>query len=300
MLGSIDSLLTSVIADNMTKTKHNSNRELIGQGIGNMVAAAIGGIPGAGATKGTVVNINAGGRTRLSGTLHGIFLLAVLLGLGTLAAHIPLCVLAGLLIPNGFKIIDVKGLKHLLKVPRADAAVLVLVLLLTTFGSLIQAVGVGVALACLLFMKKAGDLSEQGLEVGPVADLDGTKPWQDEVEFYEAYKDKVIIKHLYGPLFFGFTAFFKDGVNDLPDNIKALIIRMDRVPYIDQSGLYALEDVILSLRQQDIEVIFTGLHEQPRDMLEAVEIIPDLVPESDLFAEVDDSFTYLKQKWSAS
>ncbi|MEL6973690.1 MAG: STAS domain-containing protein, partial [Bacteroidota bacterium] len=200
----------------------------------------------------------------------------------------------------GFKIIDVKGLKHLLKVPRADAAVLVLVLLLTTFGSLIQAVGVGVALACLLFMKKAGDLSEQGLEVGPVADLDGTKPWQDEVEFYEAYKDKVIIKHLYGPLFFGFTAFFKDGVNDLPDNIKALIIRMDRVPYIDQSGLYALEDVILSLRQQDIEVIFTGLHEQPRDMLEAVEIIPDLVPESDLFAEVDDSFTYLKQKWSAS
>ncbi|MEL7251239.1 MAG: SulP family inorganic anion transporter [Bacteroidota bacterium] len=300
VLGSIDSLLTSVIADNMTKTKHNSNRELIGQGIGNMLAAAIGGIPGAGATKGTVVNINAGGRTRLSGTLHGIFLLAVLLGLGTLAAHIPLCVLAGLLIPIGFKIIDVKGLKHLLKVPRADAAVLVLVLLLTTFGSLIQAVGVGVALACLLFMKKAGDLSEQGLEVGPVADLDGTKPWQDEVEFYEAYKDKVIIKHLYGPLFFGFTAFFKDGVNDLPDNIKALIIRMDRVPYIDQSGLYALEDVILSLRQQDIEVIFTGLHEQPRDMLEAVEIIPDLVPESDLFAEVDDSFTYLKQKWSAS
>ncbi|MEL6659373.1 MAG: SulP family inorganic anion transporter [Bacteroidota bacterium] len=300
VLGSIDSLLTSVIADNMTKTKHNSNRELIGQGIGNMLAAAIGGIPGAGATKGTVVNINAGGRTRLSGTLHGIFLLAVLLGLGTLAAHIPLCVLAGLLIPIGFKIIDVKGLKHLLKVPRADAAVLVLVLLLTTFGSLIQAVGVGVALACLLFMKKAGDLSEQGLEVGPVADLDGTKPWQDEVEFYEAYKDKVIIKHLYGPLFFGFTAFFKDGVNDLPDNIKALIIRMDRVPYIDQSGLYALEDVILSLRQQEIEVIFTGLHEQPRDMLEAVDIIDDLVPESDLFAEVEDSFTYLKQKWSAS
>ena len=158
VLGSIDSLLTSVIADNMTKTKHNSNRELIGQGIGNMIAAAIGGIPGAGATKGTVVNINAGGKTRLSGILHGIFLLAVLLGLGQLAAHIPLSVLAGLLIPIGFKIIDFKGLKHLLKVPKADAVVLVLVLLITTFGSLINAVGIGLALACLLFMKKSGDI----------------------------------------------------------------------------------------------------------------------------------------------
>ena len=123
VLGSIDSLLTSVIADNMTKTKHNSNRELIGQGIGNMLAGIFGGIPGAGATKGTVVNINAGGRTRLSGTFHGLFLLAVLLGLGQLAAHIPLCVLAGLLIPIGFKIIDTKGLKHLLRVPKADAVV---------------------------------------------------------------------------------------------------------------------------------------------------------------------------------
>lgn len=296
VLGSIDSLLTSVIADNMTKTKHNSNRELIGQGIGNMLAAVIGGIPGAGATKGTVVNINAGGRTRLSGALHGIFLLAVLLGLGQLAAHIPLCVLAGLLIPIGVKIIDFKGFKHLLKVPRADAAVLIIVLLITTFGSLIQAVGIGVALACLLFMKKAGDLSEQGLEVGAVADLDGSKPWQDELEFYEEYKDKVIIKHLYGPLFFGFTSFFKDEVMSHAKDIRALIFRMDRVPYMDQTGLYALEDIILDLRQQQIEVIFVGLQEQPLDMLKAVDIVDDLVPEADLFDKVEDCFSYLKDK----
>ncbi len=141
VLGSIDSLLTSVIADNITKTKHNSNRELIGQGIGNMVAAVFGGIPGAGATKGTVVNINAGGRTRLSGTIHGLFLLTVLLGAGQLAAFIPLSVLAGILIPIGFGIIDYKGLRHLLYVPRADAIVLLTVFGITTFGSLIQAVG---------------------------------------------------------------------------------------------------------------------------------------------------------------
>lgn len=296
VLGSIDSLLTSVIADNMTKTKHNSNRELIGQGIGNMIAAAFGGIPGAGATKGTVVNINAGGRTRVSGVIHGLFLLAVLLGLGQLAAHIPLCVLAGLLIPIGFKIIDFKGLKHMLKVPKADAVVLVLVLLITTFGSLIQAVGIGIALACLLFMKKSGDISEKGMEVGKVADIDGSKPWQDEIEFYEEYKSKVIIKHLYGPLFFGFTSYFKDQIQLLPDDIKAVIFRMDRVPYIDQSGLYTLEDIIFDLRAKNIEVILVGLQEQPSDMLKKVDVIPDLVPEDDLFTTIDESFAYLKEK----
>ena len=300
VLGSIDSLLTSVIADNMTKTRHNSDRELIGQGIGNMIAAAIGGIPGAGATKGTVVNINAGGRTRLSGILHGVFLLTVLLGLGQLAAHIPLCVLAGLLIPIGFKIVDFRGLKHLTKVPRADAAVLILVLLITTFGSLIQAVGIGVALACILFMKKSGDLSEQGMEVGNVEDIDGAKPWQDEKEFYEEYKDKVIIKHLYGSLFFGFTSYFKDQIKALPAKVKAVVLRMDRVPYMDQSGLYTLEDVIFDLRAQDIEVVLVGLKEQPADMLKAVDIIPDLVPEEDLFEHIENSFIYLKEKLRSS
>lgn len=296
VLGSIDSLLTSVIADNMTKTKHNSNRELIGQGIGNMIAALFGGIPGAGATKGTVVNINAGGKTRLSGALHGIFLLTVLLGLGTLAAHIPLAVLAGLLIPVGFKIIDFKGLKHLKVVPRADSVVLIIVLLITTFGSLINAVGIGVALASLLFMKQSSDLAKNGLDVGPVADFDGSKPWQDEKEFYEKYKDKVIIKHLYGPFFFGFTSHFKDEIKSLGNDIKALIIRMDRVPYIDQSGLYALEEAVFDLRQQNIEVILTGIKEQPRDQLEAIDLIDDLIPTEDIFENVDEAFAYLKTK----
>nr|WP_299341345.1 SulP family inorganic anion transporter [Allomuricauda sp.] len=296
VLGSIDSLLTSVIADNMTKTKHNSNRELIGQGIGNMLAAVIGGIPGAGATKGTVVNINSGGRTRLSGTVHGLLLLAILLGLGTLAANIPLSVLAGLLIPIGFKIIDFRGIKHLKVVPRADAVVLVIVLLITTFGSLINAVGIGVALASLLFMKKSSELARKGMDVGPVSDFDGSKPWQDELDFYEKYKDTVIIKHLHGPFFFGFTSYFKDGIKTLSKDIKALIIRMDKVPYIDQSGIYALEEAILDLRTQGVEVIFTGLRQQPLDQLKSIGMVPDLVPEEDLFEKVDGAFVYLKEK----
>lgn len=295
VLGSIDSLLTSVIADNMTKTRHNSNRELIGQGIGNMLAAIFGGIPGAGATKGTVVNINAGGRTRISGAIHGLFLLAVLLGLGSLAAYIPLSVLAGLLIPIGFKIIDTKGLKHLLHVPKADAVVLILVLLITTFGSLIQAVGLGVAMACILFMKKASDLGEKGLTLETVEDLKDEKPWQDELEFYEEYKDKVLIKHLQGPLFFGFTAHLKNQVAAIDEKIKALIIRMDQVPTIDQSGLYALEDVIFELQERGVKVLLVNVQEQPLDKLRSIDIIPDLVAEEHIHKNVDAAYKWIKQ-----
>lgn len=294
VLGSIDSLLTSVIADNMTKTKHNSNRELVGQGIGNSVAAMFGGIPGAGATKGTVVNINSGGSTRLSGMFHGLFLLAVLLGLGSLAAHIPLAVLAGILIPIGFKIIDIKGIKHLLSVPRADAVVLIVVLLFTTFGSLIHAVGIGLILASLLFMKKASDIGEEGIHIGSLAGYDGESPWDDEKEFYERYKDRVVIKHMYGPLFFGFTSHFKDQLQEICPKMKALIIRFDEVPYIDQSGLYALEDALLELEEKGVKVLFTGLQTQPLDLMTAIDIIPDLIPEEQTFKTIDASFEWLR------
>ncbi|MGC1514721.1 MAG: SulP family inorganic anion transporter [Maribacter sp.] len=294
LLGSIDSLLTSVIADNMTKTRHNSNRELIGQGIGNMLAALFGGIPGAGATKGTVVNINAGGKTRISGVIHGLVLLAVLLGLGSLASYIPLSVLAGLLIPIGFKIIDTKGLKHLLRVPKADAAVLILVLLITTFGSLIQAVGIGVTLACILFMKKASDLGEKGIVMELVEDLKDEKPWQDELPFYEQFKDKILIKHLKGPLFFGFTTHLKNQIATIDKNVKVLIIRMDQVPLIDQSGLYALEDIVFDLKTRGVQVLFVKLQIQPMDMLRSIDIIPDLVPEKHVFDTVKDAFAYVK------
>ena len=296
VLGSIDSLLTSVIADNMTKTKHNSNRELIGQGIGNAIAAIFGGIPGAGATKGTVVNINSGGKTRVSGTIHGLVLLTVLLGLGTLAGYIPLAVLAGLLIPIGFKIVDTKGLKHLFIVPRADAIVLILVLLITTFGSLIQAVGIGLLLASLLFMKRASDIGEKGLEVGTLAGFDGEKPWQDELDFYNNFKDKVYIKHLYGPLFFGFTSHFQNEIKNIPEEIKVLIIRMDRVPYIDQSGLYALENAVLDLHNKGVKVVLTALQEQPKDKLISIDIVPDLISEEHLFENINDAFDHIQIK----
>ncbi len=295
-LGSIDSLLTSVIADNITKTRHSSNRELIGQGIGNAVAAMFGGIPGAGATKGTVININSGGTTRLSGAIHGFFLLVILLGAGSLAAYIPIPVLAGILIPVGLNIIDYKALKHLLKVPRADTFVLLLVLLITTFGNLIYAVGFGILLASVLFMKKIGDLAEERSEIKSLADSQPETLWPDEQKLYAEFKNSVFIKHLYGPLFFGFASEFQLMAAKRDANTNALIIRMDRVPYIDQSGLYALENVLFDLKKQQIPVILVGLQEQPKDMLVAIKIIPNLVHENAICADIETAFDILKNK----
>jgi len=175
-LGSIDTLLTSVVNDNLTRTKHHSNKELIGQGIGNMVAGFFGGLPGAGATMRTLVNIKSGGKTGLSGVIHGLFLLLTLVGLGSLVRHIPLPVLSGILITVGIGIIDKKGLKDLLKIPRADAVVMVAVLLLTVFVDLLQAVGIGMIIASVLFMKRIGDLAENKASLHPMNHIDRENP----------------------------------------------------------------------------------------------------------------------------
>ncbi len=293
-LGAIDSLLTSVIADNITKTKHNSNRELIGQGIGNIAASFIGGLPGAGATMRTVVNINAGGKTRLSGFVHGLFLMAILFGLGQFASFIPLSVLAGILITVGIGIIDYKGLRHLSRVPRPDAVILIIVLLITVFGNLLHAVGVGVVLACILFMKKSSDLAEGGSSVQALVGFDDEKPWADESSVYNNYKGQVFIKHLSGPLFFGFTSYFHELVKELDGGTKVLIIRMGNVPHIDQSGVYAIEEAILKLHNDGVVVVLTSIQPQPLDMLKKIDVIPDLLPEMHVFPSFGDCEVWLK------
>ena len=293
-LGAIDSLLTSVIADNITKTKHNSNRELIGQGIGNMAAALIGGLPGAGATMRTVVNVNAGGKTRLSGFIHGLLLVGILLGLSKYTSYIPLSVLAGILITVGIGIIDYKGLRHLRRVPRADAVVLLIVLVITVFGNLLHAVGVGVVLASVLFMKQSSDIAESGTSVKALAGFDGEAPWDDESSVYKEYRGTIYIKHLYGAMFFGFTSRFQEMMKQLDKNIRVLIVRMDKVPHIDQSGIYAMEEAITELQNKDVVVVLTGVQPQPLDMFKKIDIVPALIPEMHLFATFKDCEIWLK------
>jgi SulP family sulfate permease len=170
-----------------------------------------------------------------------------------------------------------------------------MVLSLTVFGNLIHAVGVGIVLASVLFMKKASDLAEAESSVEPLKE----DPWQDEAELYARYKDRIFVKHLYGPLFFGFTARFQELASALSPDIRALIIRMERVPYIDQSGLYALEDAILPLRQRNVIVLLTGVQSQPNDMLRKINIVPDLIPEECLCRGTEPCMKWLARELEA-
>jgi SulP family sulfate permease len=280
LLGAIDSLLTSVVADNMTKTKHNPNKELIGQGIGNSIAGVFGGIPGAGATIRTVVNIKSGGKTRLSGMIAAILLLVILLSLGPVASQIPAAVLAGILITVGIGVMDYKGLKAIPNMPRAEVIIMLIVLILSSVWNLVYAVGIGLVIASLMFMKKMGDATA---ERSDVKSLLNEKAWDDEHNFPVTLKEEVFIKHVKGPLFFGSTSDFQQLATQIPETASAVIIRMDRLAYMDQSGLYAMEDVLIDLSRRDIKVLLVDVLKQPRYMMERIDIIPDLVPKDQIF-----------------
>ncbi|MCB0689632.1 MAG: SulP family inorganic anion transporter [Saprospiraceae bacterium] len=292
-LGAIDSLLTSVVADNMTKTKHNPNRELVGQGIGNSIAALFGGIPGAGATIRTVVNINSGGKTKLSGMTAGVLLLVVLLSLGPLASMIPAAVLAGILVTVGIGVMDYKGLRHIGQWPRSEVLVMLLVLFLTVFVGLIEAVVVGLILSSILFMKTIADVVDHRTRTAPLIEFSREIPWQDEGDIVRRVGERVYIKHLDGPLFFGFASRFQEMIKALP-KIEVVIIRMDKVPFVDQSGLYAMEDAIMDLQALGITVVFTDLHGQPRDMFERFNIYGKLVSKEFFFDDFKSCATWLE------
>lgn len=300
LLGAIDSLLTSVIADNMTKTRHKPNKELMGQGIGNSIAALFGGIPGAGATIRTVVNINAGGKTKLSGMIAGLILFVVMLGLAPVASKIPAAVLAGILITVGIGVMDYKGLKAVPSMPKdiklgpiklsSEVLIMLIVLVLSTFWNLVYAVGIGLVIACLMFMKKIGDLTAERSDVKPLKE----EAWSDEKNFPDQLKEEVFIKHLKGPLFFGSTSDFQNLAAQIPDTSKVVVVRLAKMQYMDQSGLYTMEEIILGLQEKGIKVLFVGLPKQPRYMMEHIDIIPDLVPENYIFEDFNSCLEYIE------
>jgi SulP family sulfate permease len=301
LLGAIDSLLTSVVADNMTKTKHKPNKELVGQGIGNTIGAIFGGIPGAGATIRTVVNINAGGKTKLSGMIAGVMLLIIMLALGPVASKIPAAVLAGILITVGIGVMDYKGLKAIPSLPKdikfgplklsSEVLVMLIVLVLSTFWDLIYAVGIGLVIASLMFMKKIGDLTAERSDVKPLKE----EAWKDEKDFPKNLKEEVFIKHLKGPLFFGSTSEFQQLTLQIPDSAETVILRLGRMQYMDQTGLYAMEDMLLDLKKKNVEVLFVGLLKQPRYMMERIDIIPDFIPNEHIFQKFDECLSWIRE-----
>ena len=278
----------------MTKTKHRPNQELVGQGIVNSIAAMFGGIPGAGATIRTVINIDSGGKTKLSGMIAGLILLLILLSLGPLASQIPASVLAGILVTVGIGVMDYKGLKHIRKLPINEVVVMLLVLLLTVFIGLIEAVGIGLILSSILFMKSISDVVEHRMVTAPLKHFSREIPWADEGDIVQRLGHKIYIKHLDGPLFFGFASRFQDMFQALPE-IEVVIFRMDKVPYVDQSGLYAMEEAIMDLLSKGIKVAFTDLKGQPLALFESFNLIPRLVEEDFCFDDFSSASKWLEK-----
>ncbi|WP_296050811.1 SulP family inorganic anion transporter [uncultured Alteromonas sp.] len=266
ILGAIDSLLTSLVADNMTRTRHDSSKELIGQGIGNTVAGLIGGIAGAGATMRTVVNIRSGGKERLSGMVHAMVLLAVVMGLSPLASAIPHAVLAGILVKVGLDIVDWSYLKRAHSGPRWDFALMLLVLGLTVFVDLITAVGVGVVLAALAYVRQIAQLQIEELKKIPDT-LNDPK----ENALLEKAKGKISIFSFGGPLSFGAAADLGHHVREwVKPGSRVLILDFSRVPTMDVSASMAVETVTSDAKNSGRQLMVCGASDKVREVLDNV------------------------------
>lgn len=292
-LGAIDTLMTSVVADNLTKTKHKSNRELIAQGIGNLMTGLFGGIAGSGATMRTVINVKSGGRTQLSGMIHAVLLLSILLGLGSLVKYVPLSVLAGILITIGLAIIDFKGFRDIRKIPKADAFVLLVVFTTTVLVDLLTAVAIGMVIACVLFMKRISDLSESRYVV-----IDGSSadsPWSEEEAIPEDKKHDIYIQRFQSPIFFGSVTSFNTMISKVPSDAKIVVMSMKNVDFMDQSGVYAIETAIKELQERGILVLMAKISTQPLYLMQKMKIIPHLIPEENTFKTIEECTEFVKR-----
>lgn len=274
VLGSIDSLLTSLVCDNITRSRHNSNRELIGQGMGNIISGLFGGLPGAGATMRSVANIRTGGKTPLSGMLHALVLLGFLVGLGPLAEKIPLAVLAGILLKVGVDIIDWRFLKHIIGAPRADVVVMVLVLSITVFVDLITGVAAGVVTASLLFVKRMADLELTNLSV--ITDGSPEIPLNDEEsQVMERNKGRILLIHVAGPMSFGSA---KDMVRRLEadrgfNSVKSVVLDLSDVSSIDGTAAMSVDDMLQMIHDNNQHLFFIGMQPHVRDVLDGFGVL---------------------------
>jgi SulP family sulfate permease len=256
-LGSIDSLLTSLVADNMSRSFHNSDKELIGQGLGNLAAGIVGGLPGAGATMRTLANIKAGGRTPLSGVLHALVLLLIVLGLGPVVSFIPHAALAGILFKVGIDVIDWRFLRRWYRAPRTDLVLMVVVLVLTVLVDVVTAVGVGIVMASLVFVKDMADIQMQSIRT-VLDDVGEDLLSAEEAVLFRRCNGRAAILHLSGAMSFG-------AANEMMRRIVAvrpvevLIIDLTNVPSIDGSAALTLEEIIQRGAEAGQDVFVVGM-----------------------------------------
>lgn len=264
-LGSIDSLLTSLVADSITRTQHKPDRELIGQGIGNMMAGLFGGLPGAGATMRTVVNVHAGGMTPISGILHALILLAVVLGAGGIASHIPIAILAGILIKVGIDIIDWDYFRRIREVPLADIVIMLTVLIMTVTVDLLLAVGTGMVMTSFIFMHRMHQMQIQGINtISAGSNLHHLT--EQEAEIIEQAGGRIMLFHLSGAMSFS-SAKSIVRQHAASNNYDIMLLDLSEVAAVDYTTTRALEDILINTIHNGRRIFLVGMRDSVRRYL---------------------------------
>lgn len=278
MLGCIDALLTSVVADSLTRTEHNSNKELIGQGLGNLMSGLFGGIAGAGATMGTVVNIQAGARTALSGLTRAAVLLVVILGAANLAATIPLAVLAGIALKVGVDIIDWGFLKRAHQISIKGALIMYGVIILTVLVDLIAAVGIGVFVANILTIEKTSELRAESIQAITDAD-DAIRLNADEKRWLDEANGRVLLFQLSGPMIFGVAKAIAREHNAIGE-CDAIVFDLSEVPHLGVTASLTLESAVKEAIEKGRHVFIVGAAGQTKRRLEKLNVLSLLPPQN--------------------
>jgi SulP family sulfate permease len=271
MLGAIESLLSAVVADGMTGDSHDSNQELVGQGLANLIVPFFGGFAATGAIARTATNIRNGGRSPVAGIVHALVLLFTMLVLAPLARHVPLASLAAILFVVAWNMSEVPQVASLLAHgSRSDRLVLAVTFVLTVFVDLVVAVEVGVVLAALLFMKHMADRTE----VKPLLDAEGAP---DPFHGLATHPPPgVAIYAVDGPFFFGVAQRFESTVAEAPRSVRVVVVRLWRVPYLDASGVHALRRAVRALRRGGRHVLLSGVRPELRAVLEGAGLLAEV------------------------
>jgi len=266
VLGAIESLLSAAVADGVIGDRHDSNTELIAQGIANFVSPIFGGIPATGAIARTMTNINNGGKSPVAGIVHAVVLLLILLFLMPLAQYIPMACLAGVLVIVSYNMSGWRVFKGLLKNPKSDVAVLLITFFLTVIFDLTVAIEVGLVIACVLFMKRVMETTKISVitdEIDPNNESD--------LEVHEEHlmiPQGVEVYEINGPYFFGIATKFEEIMSRLGDRPKIRIIRMRKVPFIDSTGIHNLTTLCEMSQKENIHIILSGVNEKVHKVLE--------------------------------
>lgn len=267
ILAGIESLLSAVVADGMIGKKHNSNAELVAQGVANIGSALLGGIPATGAIARTAANVKNGGRTPVAGIVHSVFLLLIVLLFMPFAKHIPMTTLAAILIVVAYNMSEWRSFKSLLKSTKSDTAILLITFALTVLFDLVLAIEVGMIIAMFLFMKKMAE-STRVDAVEPIFwDVSEGEDGADDKKS-ELLKEKLMVYEINGPLFFGAASTFLDVLGEINSSIDILIIRMRNVPIMDATAFNVLKRFASHCKKHQIRMMFSGVNEQPMKLME--------------------------------